>query len=260
MTIYSSQKNFMKKKSSKKKRSSIPRPRSAYNFFYKHQRSIILQELSSSSSQQQEIEANSLPSNATNVSKFLLGTKKNSRKRRHRKTHGMISLKELTLKIAKRWREASQEVKKPYQELASEDALRYKKEVASEAAAKAQVRNDVTDFSCFAGTGQYTNSDKKCSFDLNEISPRSLNHIPMNNVEIDCMSDSAYFTTSDLQYMLDSTSSSGFYGTPSNYNYLDDEYTPRPIEAMLGIEPNAMRERNTILTKSDVCYFMNALM
>lgn len=112
------------------KRPTIRRPRSAYNFFYKHQRSVILQELSSKNS-------TSPPTSHLDDTPLDLGASllkiSNTKRRKHRKTHGMISLKDLTSSIAQRWRQASPETKKLYQNLAAQDSLRYKMENASKA-------------------------------------------------------------------------------------------------------------------------------
>lgn len=131
--------NYKRNTASTKK--SICRARSAYNFFYKHQRSIILHEIQLSKNMkiqvQKEASSMLLPvenSENNNIRTLLLRTDNSeSRKnRKHCKSHGMINLKQLTLKIAQRWREASQETKAIYQRLAKDDKMRYENELMSE--------------------------------------------------------------------------------------------------------------------------------
>lgn len=123
----------MKSSSSKStSSSSILRPRSAYNFFYRHQRYLIVQELSSSLGQTQQEGATPDLNDMNSIQEFLLKYCKEDRKRRkHRKTHGMINLQDLTRKIADRWKKLDPKGKKLYQSLAKQDGERYKQEVKS---------------------------------------------------------------------------------------------------------------------------------
>lgn len=118
----------MAKRSTKPDKKPIRRPRSAYNLFYKHQRSIILQELSTSTSSSTCEDMNILPKECTTL---LLAIDGEPKRRKHRKTHGMINLQELTKKIAKRWKELKPDTKKQYQDLAKQDAARYREELST---------------------------------------------------------------------------------------------------------------------------------
>lgn len=89
-------------------------PRSAYNFFYKHERCVVLNELSGRSTTEDE---------------NLWETSDRREKRRHRKTHGLIPLQQLTKIIAKRWKEASDETRRIFQDKSENDRARFKREM-----------------------------------------------------------------------------------------------------------------------------------
>lgn len=71
---------------------------------------------------------NILPKECTTL---LLAIDGEPKRRKHRKTHGMINLQELTRKIAKRWKELKPDMKKQYQDLAKQDAARYREELST---------------------------------------------------------------------------------------------------------------------------------
>jgi len=87
----------------------ILRPRTAYNFFYRHQRGLILNERSTTSEKSYD-EA---------VGENLI------KKRTNGKSHGLISLQQLTKIVAKRWKEASPEIREKYKNIAEKDKVRY---------------------------------------------------------------------------------------------------------------------------------------
>lgn len=116
------------KKDSKSQVKSVRRNRTAYNFFYKHQRSLILQDLSANSNQSVGGGISYVRDSQT-ASILLWLDDKGNKHRRHRKTHGMIGLQELTKAIALRWKHAYPDMKGFYQELAKVDAARYKKDL-----------------------------------------------------------------------------------------------------------------------------------
>lgn len=131
---------YNKKNNNGKKAKRIRRNRSAYNFFFKHQRSVILQELShknkNGNSHKNVTQANMFSIKYDeNTYELLRSTLLNGSdgidkpKRKHRKTHGMINLKDLTGQIAQRWRKVNPEIKQIYQKLANEDSLRYRNEI-----------------------------------------------------------------------------------------------------------------------------------
>lgn len=111
-----------KAKASKDAKDEVLRPRTAYNFFYRYQRDLILRARSSSPS---NIENLTLPNLQTDQ---LWSFSTSRTKRPHRKTHGLISLQQLTKTVAKRWREADTETRNKFTALAVQDKIRYKNE------------------------------------------------------------------------------------------------------------------------------------
>ena len=135
----------------KLKHSHILRPRTAYNYFYKHQRSLILKEKSKTSTSK---------SNKTCVTD-LEDSFDNElfTKRPHRKTHGLISLQQLTKTVAKRWKEASPETREKFRSLAERDKVRYTNAVMAESGLQKNSRYTNTDLinppiECFSGDFQ----------------------------------------------------------------------------------------------------------
>lgn len=107
-------------KSCRSARDEILRPRTAYNFFYKYQRDLILKSKALSTSNHGDIKEINLY-----VDSFSCTSK---RKRPHRKTHGLIGLQQLTKTVAKRWKEADTETRNKFIALAAQDKIRYKNE------------------------------------------------------------------------------------------------------------------------------------
>ena len=109
------------------RKSKILRPRTAYNFFYRDQRAVILNaklsllHVGASVGKELEKEHKNKSSH----------THKSKGKRSHRKTHGLISLEQLTKAVAKQWREASLDIREEYRILANKDKIRYTKEMIS---------------------------------------------------------------------------------------------------------------------------------
>ena len=122
-----------------KRKSKILRPRTAYNFFYKDQRDMIL----SAKLSLIEGKAPAMKECDKGCKGFLLNTKRgvSKGKRSHRKTHGLISLEQLTKTVAKRWRETSPEIREKYRTLADKDKIRYTNEMMS-ALDEEQLRHD----------------------------------------------------------------------------------------------------------------------
>lgn len=98
----------------------VLRPRTAYNFFYRYQRDMILKSKSLSTQNNEIME---LP-----ILEIDLSIKP-KRKRVHRKTHGLVSLQQLTKTVAKRWRELDKDSKNKFIALAEQDKIRYRNEV-----------------------------------------------------------------------------------------------------------------------------------
>ena len=113
-----------KSKTSKDMKDEVLRPRTAYNFFYRYQRDLILKARSSSSNNENV----TVPSLHTD---HFWSSSTARTKRPHRKTHGLISLQQLTKTVAKRWREADPETRNKFTALAAQDKIRYKNETRS---------------------------------------------------------------------------------------------------------------------------------
>lgn len=135
-----SKKESARSKSYKKPKDAVLRPRTAYNFFYKYQRDLIVKSKASSQSNHgQEV-----LSKTTSIPCSWLDT--SSRKRRpHRKTHGLIGLEQLTKKVAKRWRELDATTRNKFIALAEKDKIRYKKETLAHLSVSVQ-QNNMTDY------------------------------------------------------------------------------------------------------------------
>lgn len=113
-----------KSKASKDTKDEVLRPRTAYNFFYRYQRDLILKAKSSSSNNENV----TVPNFQTD---HFWSFSTSRTKRPHRKTHGLISLQQLTKTVAKRWREADPETRNKFTALAAQDKIRYKNETRS---------------------------------------------------------------------------------------------------------------------------------
>lgn len=111
------------KKRTSKKPNYVCRNRSAYNFYYKHQRHIIIENLQNKGSVQKKLQT------PQEIEFFLLKTE-SKQSRKHIKTHGVITLKDLTRTIARRWKETDVSTKAIYKRIAEQDALRYKHEIS----------------------------------------------------------------------------------------------------------------------------------
>lgn len=127
--------NAKTKTKTKKKKKYVCRNRTAYNFFFKHQRHVIVEELrkasTSATTTNNNEEEQTLQQFQTvqEIEAYLLNVDSDAKiNRRHVKTHGLIGLKELTQLIACRWKECDEETKDIYKQLAIRDELRYKYE------------------------------------------------------------------------------------------------------------------------------------
>jgi len=98
----------------------VLRPRTAYNFFYRYQRDMILKSKSLATQNNEILELPILEIDLCMRPK---------RKRVHRKTHGLVSLQQLTKTVAKRWRELDKDSKSKFIALAEQDKIRYRNEV-----------------------------------------------------------------------------------------------------------------------------------
>lgn len=177
-----------------KKNTPVRRNRSSYNFFYKHQRSIILREIICASAQSDthhdtnEMHRHNIH-HGHNVDISLLNMEeKPVAYKMHQKTHGMINLKELTTLIAKRWKEVNHETKKLYQDLANKDFLRYREEIACQSKQISEIKEE---FYCCSVCSQYF-------FIQDKFSPRSIEC--MKSKSFGAHHDGQCLTANDKKY------------------------------------------------------------
>lgn len=221
------------------KKKSVRRNRSGYNFFYKHQRNIILREIISKVSdpvQRFHLQENTSfvyvdEKDENNVRAFLLAVEERPRvRRKHRRTHGMISLKELTETIARRWREALPDKKRLYHDLARQDSLRYRRELET---VRHRVPESPLSNHIVPNTGSH--------FIQGEFTPRPIEAV-RHRVPLSTLSN----------HIVPNTGS----------HFIQDEYTPRTIEAML-VSPESFQSQRAgeqVFTVSDYSYFFNVLL
>ena len=131
-------------KSCKNAKDEILRPRTAYNFFYSYQRHLILKSKASCKLKQQEEATTSLMINS-----FFLSSDPSRRNRPHRKTHGLISLQQLTKTVAKRWKEADTKTRNKFIALAEQDKIRHKNETLARPAPWMQPYDIINDHTRF---------------------------------------------------------------------------------------------------------------
>lgn len=174
-----SKRKTVKNTSRKTVKDEILRPRTAYNFFYRYQRDLILKSKSTSSSMNQEGRANDLVvDHSVKLSNTL-------RKRRpHRKTHGLIGLQELTKTVAKRWKEADTETRNKFAALAEQDKIRYKNENLSRSMIWMQPIGDMTHgktkISCMEKYAQAQHSDVPLRIQSANVDNFAYCHDPTN--------------------------------------------------------------------------------
>ena len=107
------------------------RPRTAYNYFYKHQRVQILNEIFEAGATKP-----GAPSKKPGMTIDELLRDYTRKRRRHEKSHGLIPMQSLTKIVAKRWKQADPEARKHFQNLADKDLIRYRKALLTSETAK----------------------------------------------------------------------------------------------------------------------------
>mmetsp|Transcript_13664 Transcript_13664/g.15709 ORF Transcript_13664/g.15709 Transcript_13664/m.15709 type:complete len:581 (-) Transcript_13664:303-2045(-) len=153
-------KKVIKRRGWKKPKDKPKRPLSAYNIFFKHTRSRIVEGLPEEGSVGETIQSiEDIVANSTE-------------KKKNRKTHGQISFGDLARKIADQWKMIGKDQKALFVHYASLDMKRYRREVAIWKAKKEQAKmgggTGIDTMDCLEMSGNSSYSSGSCFSDLNE--------------------------------------------------------------------------------------------
>jgi len=135
-----SQKNVKKSTRPKKPKDMPKRPLSAYNIFFKEERTNILNAIPCPQGEQGQAEERSHCDRTVSSSEGTKASRNENLTKKQRLPHGKIGFENLAKTIGQRWKYVSKEQKKYYQALADNDTDRYKREMEAYRQTQAEKR------------------------------------------------------------------------------------------------------------------------